>query len=189
MHILIVTAHPSTQGFTHKIAAEYAAVSKFLGHEVEILDLYRTEIKQEYLSFEDKTSQLDTPDRRIMQEKIVWADELVFVHPLWWGGVPAIMKNWLDVNLSSHFAYQYTKSGPQGLLKGKQGRVFITGGGSWLLYLCLLFPFFIVWGLMVLFFCGIKVKSLTYFGSKPTKTPEQLEGWLRKVRRIAGRNR
>jgi NAD(P)H dehydrogenase (quinone) len=44
-----------------------------------------------------------------MQEKILWADEIVLVFPIWWGDMPAIMKNWMDCNFMSGFAFKYEK--------------------------------------------------------------------------------
>jgi NAD(P)H dehydrogenase (quinone) len=43
----------------------------------------------------------------LMQQKITWADELIFVFPIWWGSMPAVMKNWIDVNFLGGFAFRY----------------------------------------------------------------------------------
>ena len=43
MHSLIITAHPSSHGFTHAIARRYAEARTKLGHTSEILDLYMAE--------------------------------------------------------------------------------------------------------------------------------------------------
>jgi NAD(P)H dehydrogenase (quinone) len=45
MHSLIITAHPSSQGFTHAIAETYKEAKEKNGHTVEILNLYTTELK------------------------------------------------------------------------------------------------------------------------------------------------
>ena len=185
MNILIITAHPSNLGFTHLIAQTFKEASEKKGHVVEVLDLYRTEIKQSYLSFEKHPNENSIPGQLEMQEKILWADQMVFIHPLWWGGVPAIMKNWLDVNLSSGFAYKYEKNGPKGLLKGKTARVFITGGGALWMYLGLGMPFYIIWRVITLWFCGISMKSFTYFGGKYTHVAGTPNKRLEKVKRIA----
>jgi NAD(P)H dehydrogenase (quinone) len=33
-----------------------------------------------------------------IQAKITWADELIFIFPIWWGDAPAIVKNFIDCN-------------------------------------------------------------------------------------------
>ena len=36
------------------------------------------------------------PDLQEAQELIAWADHLVFVYPNWWGGMPALLKGFID---------------------------------------------------------------------------------------------
>jgi NAD(P)H dehydrogenase (quinone) len=112
MKKLIITAHPSTQGFTHQIADRLRTLSEKNGDTVEILDLYTTDLKQDYLRYEDKRSPRNDPTTQALQEKILWADELIFVSPMWWGDVPAIMKNFIDCNFGSGFAFQYVDGKP-----------------------------------------------------------------------------
>jgi putative NADPH-quinone reductase len=44
---------------------------------------------------------IEDPLREHFQQKIAWADRLVFFFPLWWMDAPAILKNFLDMNLTS----------------------------------------------------------------------------------------
>ncbi len=46
MHTLIITAHPSSKGFTHIIAASFAKGLESNTNTFEILDLYQTEFQQ-----------------------------------------------------------------------------------------------------------------------------------------------
>jgi putative NADPH-quinone reductase len=158
MKTLIITAHPSSKGFTHQIAEAYkkgcevkarASVEngpKFTASidggsptdtteqststtsesSVEILDLYKTDIKQDFLRYEER-SDMAKPDsaREAMQAKIASADDIVFVHPMWWVSPPAILKNFIDVNFAAHFAFRYINGKPVGLLKGKTTSVVI----------------------------------------------------------------
>lgn len=93
MHSLIITAHPSSKGFTHAIAQKYKEIKEKNGHTVEILDLYKTELKMGYLTFEEKAD-MKKPDatRDALQAKIKTADEIVFVFPIWHVNMPAILK-------------------------------------------------------------------------------------------------
>lgn len=107
MKKFIITAHPSSQGFTHKIAERLTKLSAERGDEVEILDLYKTELKQDFLSFEDMKEMGQDDITKQIQAKISWADELVFVFPIWWGDAPAILKNFIDCNFGAGFAFKY----------------------------------------------------------------------------------
>ena len=54
--------------------------------------------------------------------------------PYWWGSFPAILKNFLDWNLSKDFAFHYVNSRPVGLLTGKSVKVFTTTGAPKFIY-------------------------------------------------------
>jgi putative NADPH-quinone reductase len=55
MKKLIITANPSSEGFSHKIADKLKELSLAKNDEVEILDLYKTNLKQDYLRYEKKS--------------------------------------------------------------------------------------------------------------------------------------
>ncbi len=186
MKTLIVTAHPSSKGFTHQIAEAYKKGKESKGHSVEILDLYKTDLKQDYLRFEDIREDLAKPDpvRDAMRAKITEADDIVFVHPMWWVSMPAIMKNFIDVNFGARFAYRYINGRPVGLLKGKTASVFITCDGSIWIYRILGMPFKIIWKYPVLKLCGFKVNAFKVFDKKLFRTEAEQQKFLAKVEKI-----
>ena len=165
MKVLIVTAHPASYGFTHKIANRYKHAKEERGHEVFIMDLYKKKYAQPFLDFEDiKKDTKPTATTRMIQEKIVWADEVVFVFPVWWFGAPAVLKNFLDQNFTSGFAFKYNKQGIRAeLLEGRTARIFATADGPWWVYLLFRFSAFMRWRHGVLGFCGIDLKTFDIF--------------------------
>ncbi len=187
MKTLIVTAHPSSKGFTHQIAEAYKKGKEAKGDTVEILDLYKTDLKQDFLRFEDIRADLSKPDsvREQIQQKITSADNIVFVHPMWWVNPPAIMKNFIDVNFSAHFAFKYVNGKPVGLLKGKTASVFITCDGSLWIYRLLAMPFKTIWKYPVLMLCGLKVETFKVFDKKFSRTEEEKQKFLACVEKIA----
>ncbi|MCF7865614.1 MAG: NAD(P)H-dependent oxidoreductase [Candidatus Pacebacteria bacterium] len=194
MNTLIVTAHPSSKGFTHQIAEAYKkgreAKALALGiadtSSVEILDLYKTDIKQDFLRYEEKAD-MGNPDpaREAMQAKITAADNIVIVHPMWWVSPPAIMKNFIDVNFAAHFAFRYINGKPVGLLTGKTAAVFITCDGPRWLYWLIAMPFRTIWIHGILQYCGLKVKAFKLFDRKMFRTEDEKTAFLQKVEKIA----
>lgn len=188
MKTLIITAHPSSKGFTHQIANAYKEGRESKGHQVEILDLYKTDLKQDFLRYEER-SDMGNPDpiRDQMHAKITEADNVVFVHPMWWVGMPAIMKNFIDVNISARFAFRYVNGNPVGLLKGKTASVFITCDGVWWKYMLIAMPFYTIWRFGILELCGFKLKAFKVFYKKFARSEEDKLKFLEKVKRIAQR--
>lgn len=68
------------------------------------------------------------------QERLKWADAVVFQFPLWWFGFPAILKGWIDRVFAFKFAYGYKNAGNvyrygDGALAGKRALLSVTAGG------------------------------------------------------------
>jgi len=191
MRKLLITAHPNPNGFTHKIANTFFAVSEDCGHEVRIINLYDSDLRQDFLILDAKNKPTNDPHISYMQEQITWAEELIFIYPVWWYDAPAILKNWFDVNLASGFAYKYKDNWllPQQFLKGKKARFFVTTGSpAWLWYT----P--VGWGVWInmvvwrLAFVGIWTKSFTIFGNMVKyRDKKHREKFLAKVERVAKR--
>lgn len=184
---LIITAHPSSRGFTHAIASVIKDEREKNGYEVEVLDLYKTNLQQGFLTFENIREMTPDPVRIEIQKKISDANDLVFIHPLWWVSPPAIMKNFLDQNLSSRFAYRYIDGKRVGLLKGKTASVYITCDGPLLIYMLLGFPFAIIWIAGVLVFSGIKVTKFSITRMLTLKTDDARQVVLKKIRKGANK--
>ncbi|OIP54444.1 hypothetical protein AUK10_00840 [Candidatus Gracilibacteria bacterium CG2_30_37_12] len=164
MNTLIITAHPSQKNFTNTLAETYAKNSEEQGRQVEILNLYTTDLKQDFLRFENIRDMGNDEVTKKMQQKIDWAEELVFIFPVWWADAPAILKNWIDCNFGAGFAFTYENGKPVGLLRGKTARIFATSGAPGFVYSLFPVNYHILWGSMRLKFCGIKTTSIKVFG-------------------------
>lgn len=180
---LIITAHPSSRGFTHGIANAVAEKRKEDGDEVEIIDLYKTNLTQDYLRFENVHEIPADPHRDIIQQKILEANELIFVHPIWWLSMPAIMKNFVDNNITARFAYKYVDGKRIGLLKGKIARVYVTCDASFWLYLTLALPYLTVWVAGILMFCGVEVTGFTIIRNRAFKDDSERAKFLIKLKK------
>lgn len=90
--------------------------------DIQILDLYKEEFNP-VLVFNEQKRRRDLyldPDLEKYRNQITWADQLVFVYPIWWGRPPAMLLGYIDQLFSSNFAYKNKKGLlPEGLLKGK----------------------------------------------------------------------
>ena len=135
MKTLIVYAHPDTGGHCSCICQE---IHGFFGKnhlDYEFIDLYAIRFdpvlpaEEHYTRGHFKKS----PQILSFQEKVKEADRLVFIYPVWWGTMPAIMKGFFDRVFTSHFAFKYDHGVPIGLLKGKKALVFLTSGATTLL--------------------------------------------------------
>ncbi|AKJ30866.1 NAD(P)H-dependent oxidoreductase [Caldimonas brevitalea] len=77
---------------------------------------------------------LQTMDVAAEQEKLLAADAVILQFPLWWFGMPAILKGWVDRVFAYGLAYGYQGAGNRyrygdGGFKGKRALLSVTVGG------------------------------------------------------------
>ncbi len=148
MHALIVSAHPEPQSFTARMGRFAARTLEEAGHTVSVSDLYAmrfnpvggrhdfsTRLSEAYFSYEGEQRHAHersgfSPDLAAEQAKLESADLLLFVCPLWWHGLPAILKGWVDRVLAVGFAYGGGRCYAQGVFRGKRALLIVTTGGE-----------------------------------------------------------
>ncbi|GAA6209033.1 NAD(P)H-dependent oxidoreductase [Cognatishimia sp. WU-CL00825] len=76
---------------------------------------------------EAQAEALKTSD--ILVQELQNADTIVIGLPLYNFGVPASLKAWIDLIARAGVTFQYTDTGPKGLLSGKKAIITIASGG------------------------------------------------------------
>lgn len=132
MNVMIVYAHPNPGSFNAAIAATVREEAEKKGAKVKFRDLYAMNwdpiLKDS--DFEAYQSGNLPADIKTEQEDLRLADAVIMVAPVWWTGVPAILKGYIDRVFSNGFAFEYTATGPRGLLTGKKGLLITTSGAD-----------------------------------------------------------
>lgn len=100
MRVHVVHAHPVETSFNRALYETTVAALKEAGHEVDALNLY-DEGFEAILSREERLGYHDIPDNltpsvKPYVDRLRAADALVFVHPVWNYGYPAILKGYFD---------------------------------------------------------------------------------------------
>ncbi|MBL0726575.1 NAD(P)H-dependent oxidoreductase [Piscinibacter sp. HJYY11] len=135
--ILILQGHPDgkEQHFCHALASAYAAGAQAAGHEVKTITI--AEIDFPLLrSKQDWDSGALPPALLPAQEAIAWAQHIVLVFPLWLGGMPALVKGFLEQVARPGFALEKVAGHPMAkkLLTGRSARIVVTMGMPALVY-------------------------------------------------------
>lgn len=186
MNILVIYAHPYNQSFNHAIKETIVMSSNSTGNLVEVRDLYALNFDPVLRAEELVNSFKGNPvlaDVAIEQNYIRWADMVVFVYPLWWAGMPAILRGYLDRVLSFGFAYTADENGTTGLLGDKQIVMINTIGATQQDYEAngMLKALETIANPGVFNFCGTAVKKYFQFCAIPSSTPEERQMILSEV--------
>ena len=188
--ILIINGHPNKDAFNYGITTAYKKGAKNSGAEVKEIIIADLKFNPNLQFGYQKRTELE-PDLTEAWEKIKWAEHLVWVHPVWWGGLPAILKGFIDRLFLPGFAFQYKENSMwwDKLLKGKTAHIITTiDQPSWYYWLVYGRPSVNQLKKATLEFCGIKPVKVTYFGIVKTATNELREKWLDKVEELGRRH-
>jgi len=146
MNILVVYAHSEPSSFTSALKNVAVEVLTKAGHAVTVSDLYGMGFNPtaqkwdfvttsgqhfNYMLEQKHATQLNNafaPDIVSEISKVQVADFIIFVTPLWWHNVPAILKGWFDRVLAMGFAWDGGQFYEKGLLRGKQAMLVCAVG-------------------------------------------------------------
>lgn len=184
--IFILMGNPDADQTTGAMLADhYASEATAAGHEVR-----RTNIGD--LQFDPilhkgyKEIQALEPDLLKVQEDMKWADHFVLIYPLWWAGMPALLKGMWDRMFIPGFAFHFHKNGMgwDRLLKGKSARVIITSKNWPILERALFGDFKNEIGRALLGFAGYKVR-ITEIGQAEHMADDRMTDWKKTIGKLA----
>lgn len=182
--ILIINGHPNKDSFNFGIAKAYKEGALQSGAEVQEIVIADLNFNPNLQFGYQKRMELE-PDLINAWEKIQWADHLVWIHPVWWGGLPAITKGFIDRLFLPGFAFKYRENSVwwDKLLKGKTARIITTvDQPGWYYRLFFGRPSVNQLRKSTLEFCGIQPVKVTYVGVIKTSDEKQRQKWLEKIK-------
>lgn len=148
MNVLIVHAHHEPLSFNSAMKNLSVEVLRESGFEVVVSDLYAQKFNpvasaddfvlranRDYLVYaleQRKNYSAGTLAADIQTElkRINWADLVIFNFPIYWFGMPAIMKGWIDRVFVSGYCYGGKRIFDRGGLKGKTAMLAVSLGGQ-----------------------------------------------------------
>ncbi|MBA4395782.1 MAG: NAD(P)H dehydrogenase [Syntrophus sp. (in: bacteria)] len=171
MKLLIVYSHPNPKSFCHAILETVTNTLTEKKQAFVVRDLYDLGFDPvlKASDFEALQSGNIPADIKTEQEHIAAADTMIVIHPVWWTGLPAMIKGYFDRVFSYGFAYSADASGIIKLLTGKKTIVFNTQGTPEKIYeqAGMFDALKKTSDTGIYGFCGIEVVSHHFFGAVP----------------------
>ena len=184
--IVIINGHPNKQSFNFALVNAYKSGALCGGGEVKEIVIAELQFNPNLaFGYHKRTPQ--EPDLVEAWEKIMWADHLVWVFPVWWGGLPAITKGFIDRLFLPGLAFERRDNSIfwDKLLTGKTAHIITTlDQPSWYYRLVYGRPSTNQLKKAVLNFCGVKPVRVTYVGIIKGSTDEARRKWLVKIEKL-----
>lgn len=187
--ILMIIGTPKSGSLCHALAEAYALGARTEGHVVRQIRLGEITFDPVLHEGYDQTQTLEA-DLLEAQRQIHWAEHLVFVYPVWWGGLPALLKGFLDRVLLPGFAFKYRSNSQlwDKLLSGRTADLLVTQDTpSWYFRWVYGAPAHRQMKRTILGFCGIKTRRLAEFSPVRPSSETQRQNWLRRAELLGSR--
>lgn len=183
--ILVIDGHPNKDSLCFSLAEAYIEGAKMAEYEVKKLRLIDLDFDLILRYGYQKRMDLE-PDLQSALKLLKWADHLVWVHPVWWSALPALVKGFLDRLFLPSLTYNTIPNSYrlEGLLKKKTAHIIATldqPGWFYRLYFGAPSEKQLKSSLKL---CGVKTKQVCYFGIVKTSTDEQRKAWIEKVKEM-----
>jgi NAD(P)H dehydrogenase (quinone) len=147
MNVLIVHAHHERSSFNAALLRTAVSALHDAGHRVELSDLYAMGFDP--VSDRRNFASVFDPERLRQQSeeahasrhggfvaelqaemaKLARCDLLIFHFPIWWLGMPAILKGWVDRVFAVGIAYGGGRRFGSGVMRGRRAMSIVTVGG------------------------------------------------------------
>ncbi|MCI4671900.1 MAG: NAD(P)H-dependent oxidoreductase [Bacteroidia bacterium] len=184
--ILIINGHPDTVSFNYALSEAYRQGAESSGAGISQINIAELDFDPNLKNGYRQRMDLEK-DLLEAIEKIKAAEHLVWVFPMWWYGLPALMKGFIDRTFlpGITFAYQEGKPLPKKLLAGKTARIIVTADTpAWYSSLFMRNPAINQLKRGILQFCGIKPVKLTYLAMLRGSSPEVRNRWLAQIHEL-----
>ena len=148
MKFLCVLAHPEPASFTASLAHYGMRALEEEGHVVDAADLYAMQFdpvsdRRNFMEpfdparfdqqAEERFASANagfSPDLQREMDRLSSCDVLVLQFPIWWLGMPAIMKGWIDRVFAIGRTYGGGRWFDRGIMRGKKAMLAVTIGGT-----------------------------------------------------------
>src|SRR3989344_5735530 len=167
--VLILLGHPDKSGMCGTLADAYEESAREAGHVVTRMNIGEMQFDPILHKGYRERQELE-PDLKKFQELVTTCDHFVIVYPVWWVGMPALLKGLFDRAWLPGSAFRYIKTHAGNrtifwhrLFRGKTARTILASGTAPLLvrFLPGNVNAQLKWG--ILWFAGFSVRG-TWFG-------------------------
>ncbi len=185
--IVVILGHPDSESFNQALFDQYVQHLDSTKTQCETIEIRQLQFDPNLKYGYRKRMELE-PDLLEAQRKLKWADHLVFIFPLWWGSVPAIMKGFFDRVLLPGYAFKKREDSVwwDKYFKGKSARMIVSmDQPAWYFRWVYHRPVYHALKQMTLQFIGVKKVQYQTVGIVRNSTKQQRDSWLQAVKRSA----
>ncbi len=189
--ILIADLHPARLSLSAGLAQAYHAGAAAAGHQIRTVKLSEMTFDPDFGQTSFRAAPALEPDLQTFRDALTWAEHVVFITPMWWGGLPAKTKGLFDRILLPGYAFDPRTRNlglPKPLLAGRTARLIMTSDT----------PAWAFWAIyrralrqqiqrQILGYVGIKPMGFSHFSPVEHSTDKIRARWLAQTEALGHR--
>jgi NAD(P)H dehydrogenase (quinone) len=148
MKIFVVYWHPEPRSFNAAMLETICSTLCSLGHEVRVSNLHRMNFdpvssRRNFLTvkepgyFKPQAEEQFATERNGFADEVEceiknveWCDLMIWQFPLWWFGLPAVLKGWVDRVFAAGRIHGNGRYYDTGVFRGKRAALSLTTGSA-----------------------------------------------------------
>lgn len=189
--IVIINGHPDKESFNFALAEAYKKGVLNSGSEWKEIVIRNLNFNPNLQFGYRKRTELE-PDLIKAQEILKWADHIVWIYPVWWGSLPAILKGFLDRVLLPGYAFKKREGSVwwDKYFSGKSSRIICTlDQPTWYYRWINKGPSHHAMKKLTLQFIGVKSVKITSIGPLRLSKEVWRKHWLKKIEKLGEQNK
>lgn len=187
--ILVINGHPVEDSFSKALADSYIEGAESKGYKVEIIQVRKMDFNPNLMFGYKKRMKMESDVAQAIS-KIKESDHIVWIFPMWWYSMPAMLKGFIDRTFLPDVAFR-SRPGklPEKLLRGRSSRIIITSDTPrWFDRIYMKSPAINQLRKGTLKFSGINPVKVTYIAPIKNSRDSFRQKWLRKVEILGSRS-
>ena len=186
--IYVIECNPKAHSSKEEYVKTYIEEAKKAGHEVRVVNVY--DLNLGYLRAKD--GELDFSFELIgelkeAQENLKWAEQLVFVYPIWYLAIPPILMDFIT-QVFGNIACELTEKGPKPLMKDKTAVIMQSYSMPYfcMKYFCKDVPM-TWWKITLTDWCGPKIIKRFDFDMIDSVPEKRRQKWLKEIKKFVAK--
>lgn len=186
-NIFVILCNPKEHSLKEDYVKTYIEEAKNFGHEVRVLNLYDLNI--DYLRANgDEFDYSLTEELKQAQQNLVWADQLVFIYPVWCLAIPPIMSTFISKVFAEGIACEYSSMGPKPLMDDKTAVIMQSYDMP---YFCMKYFYHDVlfkwWKVVLTSWCGPKIVKRFDFDMIGNASEKRKQKWINDIKKFVAK--
>lgn len=189
MNIYMIICNPKKHSSKEEYIKTYIEEAQKNGHEVRVVNVY--DLTLDFLRFDKEKGDFDkslSDELKQQQENLVWANQLIFVYPVWCLAVPPIMSSFISKIFAEGIAAKMSDKGPKPLMKDKTAVIMHSYSMPYFAMKYIYGDLIIKWWKVILTdWCGPKIIKRFDFDMIDNVSEKRKQKWIRDVKNFVAK--